>query len=225
MKFLGIQLDDIKRDQDDYRTIDSVKQLFSEKSKTMEAEFNELLRHFTALKNLAATTRDDDSIDWSRYARIIQDFEDGGKYFWQLSCVYEENASREVEAAVQRNIEEKQRHHEKMRAMHELIAQAIVLMHDGVPADDERAQELARKFNSIQDKTGWAMPVNHFILGDAHSSHSGDHAHTNHHASDSMPPSLAEANTSPFGELRNDVGAYFLKASQALQKQQKRKEL
>lgn len=257
MKFLGIQLDDIRAAQHDYRDIESIKQLFRDKSQEMEEQFNELLKHFTALRNLATSTRNDETIDWTRYARIIQDFQDGGKYFWQLSCVYEEKASLEAEEQKQQSIRAHKDHHAKMKAMHELIAQAIVLMHDGVPAEDMRAQEIARKFNEIQEHTGWSVPVNHFVLGAEQHTHVTHHPLSSHdkteeaslpdssvdtykqshdqsedhrHSSQVHPslPSLNPANmmsmmfadtsgdAKAFGELRNDVGEYFLRANKAL---------
>lgn len=199
MKFMGISLDEIKQDRDRYRDIDSVKQLFRDKTDTMEQEFNELLKRFTALKNLAATTRNDTDIDWSRYAQTIEDFEDGGKYFWQLSCVYEEDASRSLEAdlqtAEQRALDDKRK--QSFRDWHELIADSIVLMHDNVPLDDERVRAVAERYLDLHDRYGQYPPEQHFILRDGHMQK--DHAH--------------EA----FGGLRNDVYAYLEKAAAALQ--------
>lgn len=199
MKFMGISLDEIKQDHDGYRDIDSVHRLFNEKTEAMEQEFNELLRRFTALKNLATTTRNDTEIDWPRYAGIIEDFEDGGKYFWQLSCVYEENASQDMEdsshAEEGRDTDEKRK--QSFRDWHELIADSIVLMHDNTPLDDERVQAVAKRYLELHDRYGQFPPEKHFILRDGHMRK--DHAH--------------EA----FGGLRNDVYAYLEKAAAAYQ--------
>jgi DNA-binding transcriptional MerR regulator len=198
MKFMGIPLDEIKNDHDCYRTIASVQELFRAKTNAMEEEFNELLKRFTALKNLATTTRDDIRIDWSRYAGIIEDFEDGGKYFWQLSCVYEEDASRDLEhdlySAEQRG--EEARRKQSFRDWHELIADSIVFMHDDIPADDPCVRPIAQRYIELHERYGQFPPEKHFILRDGHMQE--DHAHA------------------AFGDLRNDVYAYLEKAAQAI---------
>lgn len=198
MKFMGIPLDEIKNNHDRYRTIASVQELFRAKTNAMEEEFNELLKRFTALKNLATTTKDDTQIDWSRYAGIIEDFEDGGKYFWQLSCVYEEDASRNLEhdlhSAEQRD--EEARRKQSFRDWHELIADSIVFMHDDIPAHDPRVRPIAQRYIELHERYGQFPPEKHFILRDGHMQE--DHAHA------------------AFGDLRNDVYAYLEKAAQAI---------
>lgn len=195
MKFMGISLDEIKRSWAEYRDSESVHTLFQEKTDAMEQEFNELLRKFTTLKNLATTTRNDTEIDWARYANIIKDFEDGGKFFWQLSCVYEEDAFEHAHEAG--DLDENLRR-QQFRDWHELIADAIVLMHDNVPTQDERVREIALRYQELTENYGEFRPENHFILRDGHGE--PDHEHP------------------AFGDLRNDVYAYLEQASQALEK-------
>jgi DNA-binding transcriptional MerR regulator len=202
MKFMGVSLDEIKNSTSFYKDAPSVHALFKEKSRAMEEEFSELLKRFTTMKNLIATTRAEDTIDWTHYASIIKDFEDGGKCFWQLSCVYEEGASKnlidDLQSAEHESAEQTRQH--SFREWHELIADVIELMHENTPLDDPRVQTAARHYRSLKMKYGQFPPQKHFILTDQGQEESQDGGQD--HAT--------------FGGLRNTVSNYLERALDAL---------
>jgi MerR family transcriptional regulator, thiopeptide resistance regulator len=198
LKFMGFSIDEIKQQDHGHDDAATVHALFEEKITAMEREFSELLSRFTALKNLATVTRNDSEVDWTRYAGIIEDFQDDGRYFWQLSCVYEDNTSSSLLADL-RDVEEREREdrrRQSFRDWHELIADSIVLMHEEIPFDDPRCQEVARRYRDLRAFHGQFPPARHFILSDD--------------AKGKDPAHLA------FGGLRNDVNDYLEQAAAAL---------
>ncbi len=198
LKFMGFSIDEIKQRNCDYQDMVSTRALIAEKTDVMEREFSELLKRFTALKNLAAVTRNDEEVNWTRYAGIIEDFQDEGKCFWQLSCIYEDGVPTDLLSEL-RNAEEieQERHRQQtFRDWHELIADAIVLMHEGVPCDDPRCRGLALQYRELTTDRGQFPPENHFILSDGTTE--GDKAHQ------------------VFGGLRNDVNLYLQQAAASL---------
>ena len=102
------------------------------------------------------TVKTDAEVNWQHYAHMIERFQDEGKYIWQLSCSFEENAYREQEEAdaeQQRIITEFERK-KTIEQFHKLIAESIRLIHLHESPESEKSQDIARRYLDMHAQFG-----------------------------------------------------------------------
>ena len=155
-KFMGLSITEIRENLNGFEETPSVKLLLDKKINDVEKEMSALMKRFATLKNLSETVKTDTSVNWQHYAHMIERFQDEGKYIWQLSCSFEENAYREQEdAKAQQTICTELERKKAIEAFHKLIAEAIRLIHQQEPADSMNSQNIARRYLDMQAQFGF----------------------------------------------------------------------
>lgn len=196
-KFMGLSITEIRESLSGYMEPPAVKSLLDQKIANVEKEMSALMKRFATLKNLSETVKTDTDVNWQHYAHMIERFQDEGKYIWQLSCSFEENAYREQEeheAEQQRMLDEQERK-KAIEQFHKLIAEAIRLIHTHEPIESENSQDIARRYLDLQAQFGF------------------DIARSKHHdvlITDTTDAGLHDS----FSALRQEVTAYMQAVSQ-----------
>lgn len=75
--------------------------------------------------------------DWRSLAQSIERYQEGGKYFWRLSCVRDEEGEQDAEPAEKDRV---------VGAWHGLISDTLTNMSAGEPPDSERSQAIAERY-------------------------------------------------------------------------------
>jgi len=155
-KFMGLSITEIRESLNGFEETPMVKLLLDAKIADVEKEMSALMKRFATLKNLSETVKTDTEVNWQHYAHMIERFQDEGKYIWQLSCSFEENAYREqeeAEAEQQRIISEYERK-KAIEQFHKLIAESVRLIHQQEPPESEKCQDIARRYLDMQAQFG-----------------------------------------------------------------------
>ncbi len=155
-KFMGLSITEIKESLNGFEETPAVKLLLDAKIADVEKEMSALMKRFATLKNLSETVKTDAEVNWQHYAHMIERFQDEGKYIWQLSCSFEENAYREQEEAdaeQQRIITEFERK-KTIEQFHKLIAESIRLIHLHESPESEKSQDIARRYLDMHAQFG-----------------------------------------------------------------------
>ena len=155
-KFMGLSITEIRENLNGFEEPPSVKLLLDKKIADVEKEMSALMKRFATLKNLSETVKTDAEVNWQHYANMIERFQDEGKYIWQLSCSFEENAYREQEEAKaeqQRILSEMERK-KAIEQFHKLIAESVRLIHMHEPPESEKCQDIARRYLDMQSQFG-----------------------------------------------------------------------
>lgn len=156
-KFMGLSITEIRERLDGIENTITVKELLDKKIVDVEKEMSALMKRFATLKNLSETVKSDSEINWQHYAHMIERFQDEGKYIWQLSCSFEENAYREQEKTRFRqqqafsDLERKK----TIEQFHKLVAESIRLIHQNEPIDSPKCQAIAARYLTMQEQFGF----------------------------------------------------------------------
>ena len=155
-KFMGLSITEIRESLYGFDETPAVKLLLDKKIADVEKEMSALMKRFATLKNLSEAVKNDTEVHWQHYAHMIERFQDEGKYIWQLSCSFEENAYREQE---HRKTEQAQWVDEYERKLaieqfHKLIAESIQLIHQQEPPESEKSQNIAKRYLQMQSQFG-----------------------------------------------------------------------
>ena len=156
-KFMGLSITEIRESLNGFEETPTVKLLLDAKIADVEKEMSALMKRFATLKNLSETVKTDTEVNWQHYAHMIERFQDEGKYIWQLSCSFEENAYREQEEAELEHqiiITEMERK-KAIEQFHKLIAEAIRLIHQQEALDSAKSQAIARRYLDMQAQFGF----------------------------------------------------------------------
>ena len=155
-KFMGLSITEIREHLDGCEETTAVKLLLDKKIADVEKEMSALMKRFATLKNLSETVKSDTAVNWPHYAHMIERFQDEGKYIWQLSCSFEENAYRETEQNETEDIVLTEVDRKKsLEQFHKLIAEAIRLIHQKELPESEKSQEIARRYLEMQAQFGF----------------------------------------------------------------------
>lgn len=139
LKFAGLSLAQIKErmagEADGARTA----AVFSDAMAETEKAFSALLRRYQMLRILsrgvAEAERDGAEPDWESMARVIGRKGEEGRYFWRLSCIYDEEAS-----AVDGDEREPSSERDLVAAWHGIMAECVALMRAQEPLDSPAQQ-------------------------------------------------------------------------------------
>lgn len=151
-KFMGLSITEIRESLNGFEETNAVKLLLDKKISDVEKEMSALMKRFATLKNLSETVKTDTEVNWQHYAHMIERFQDEGKYLWQLSCSFEENAYREQEQEQRKQQADMIEQHKAIEDFHKMIAEAIRLIHQNEPIDSARSQEIARRYLAMQEQ-------------------------------------------------------------------------
>ena len=132
-KFMGLSITEIRESLNGFEETNAVKLLLDKKISDVEKEMSALMKRFATLKNLSETVKTDTEVNWQHYAHMIERFQDEGKYLWQLSCSFEENAYREQEQEQRKQQADRIEQHKAIEDFHKMIAEAIRLIHQNEP--------------------------------------------------------------------------------------------
>ncbi len=156
-KYMGLSITEIRESLGGYCDTPNVKALLDRKIVDVESEMSALMKRFATLKNLSETVKSDTEVNWQHYAHMIERFQDEGKYIWQLSCSFEENAYREQEQAqVQQSLHATVGYPKQgIEQFHKLVAESIQLLHQQEPLDSERCRDFAQRYLDLQTFFGF----------------------------------------------------------------------
>lgn len=144
LKFMGLNINEIKENLEEYNQNDAVSKLIDEKLVDMEKSIMELVKHFTTLKNLKEVVKESNQLNWSHFANVVERFQDDGKYFWKLVGVFEENKYTEHPQKT-----EKQK--SVVENWHNLIADTITLIQNNVTPDSEESRDIAKRYLEMEN--------------------------------------------------------------------------
>ena len=191
-KFMGLSITEIRENLNGFEETPAVKLLLDKKIIDIEKEMSALMKRFATLKNLSETVKTDNEVNWQHYAHMIERFQDEGKYIWQLTCSFEENAYRNQdnsEAKEEQVLTEIQRK-ASIEQFHKLVAESIRLIQQQEPVDSEKCRNIAKRYLEMQEQFGF------------------DISQSRHHdviISDSAEPGLQDS----FSALRQEVTAFI----------------
>lgn len=203
-KFMGLSITEIRDNLNSFDETQTVKLLLDKQIADVEKEISALMKRFTTLKNLSETVKTDTEVNWEHYANMIERFQDEGKYIWQLTCSFEENAYREQEEAEEAHQQRinKIEHKKALEQFHKLIAETVQLLHQRQAPDSEKAQEIARRYLDMQTQFGF----------DINRSKHHDVLITDSTNSDEYNPFPTLHNQESFSTLRKQVTEYILES-------------
>lgn len=98
-------------------------------------------------------------LDWRSLARAIEHYQGSDKYFWRLSCIYDDRDEPEREEPA--GPTEKDR---VVAAWHSLISDALANMTGEEPADSPRSQALAERYLRLQAEEALRPAGEGFVL-------------------------------------------------------------
>lgn len=154
-KFMGLSITDIRQNLNSFEENQSVALLLDKKINDVEKEMSALMKRFATLKNLRETVKSNSDVNWQYYAHVVERFQDEGKYLWQLNCSFEENAYREHENEQRKQQFDQMKQKEAMEDFHQLIAEAIRLIHQNEPRNSKKTQEIARRYMEMSPRIGF----------------------------------------------------------------------
>lgn len=155
-KFMGLSITEIRESLNGFEETNAVKLLLDKKIGDVEKEMSALMKRFATLKNLSETVKSDTEVNWQHYAHMIERFQDEGKYLWQLSCSFEENAYREQEQEQRRHEADLLNQRQAIEDFHKLIAEAIRLMEENEPPESEKSRDLALRYLAMRKNSATA---------------------------------------------------------------------
>lgn len=171
LKYAGLSLAQIKGCLEGGVTRSAARQVFLDALHKTEDSFSTLLSRYATLRALveglegcgscsseaaAAPSDVPGDPDWAGLARSIESFQDDGKYFWRLSCVYDEDAPESEAGAFDKG--------RVVTAWHGLIAEVIINMREREPLDSPKSQELARRYLALRAEDARRPSGQSFLL-------------------------------------------------------------
>lgn len=128
------------------------RRVFADAMRETEGAFSTLLRRYATLRALEQTVADAEAVhgepDWEAMERSIEDKREAGKFFWRLSCIYDDGDAADTTDETGGG-EERQR---TLASWHELMAEAVGLMRSHEPLDSPRSREVARKVCALREE-------------------------------------------------------------------------
>ncbi|MBQ6453270.1 MAG: MerR family transcriptional regulator [Coriobacteriales bacterium] len=152
LKYLGLSLSDIKEKQDSINDSSSFREVLSATMETLEEDFQSLVKRLTVLRSLFKQAGEDPmTVDWMSCAHIIESAQSEGALFWHRLEDAPPVAEQNTDSAATR-----QRSMAVVR-WHELIADTISLMNDGVAPFDERGRRLAERYLDLDAESSGSL--------------------------------------------------------------------
>lgn len=163
---------------------------FARAMRETEDGFSTLLRRYATLKGLAQTVTaaaaEGVEPDWQAMAQSIDSKQGEGRFFWRLSCIYDEEG--EVSEGLSESQSEEK--HDLIAAWHGLMAEAVSLMRHREPLDSPRSREVARKVLELRAEDARLSEGQGFLmLGNV--------------------PEAPHAGNASFDDLRQEMDAYL----------------
>ena len=163
--------------------------VFADAMRETEGAFSTLLRRYATLRALEQTVADAAAAgaepDWEAMERGIEDRREAGKFFWRLSCIYDDNGDGEPDEGA--SSEERQR---LLASWHALMAEAVGLMRSHEPLGSPRSRAVARQVLALREQDALSAEGERvLVLENAPRMH-GDAGST-------------------FGDLRQEMSAYL----------------
>lgn len=137
LKFLGFSLAQIKEAEgiDDCQKLSGA---LDHRMCELEHESMEILRNINTISNLKEHLAASESVRWSDFAQAISDMQNREDVLWMAINGEEYEGSNTSELS-----------HEEISHWHRLMGDTIEAMHDGVQPSDERARDLAIRFEEL----------------------------------------------------------------------------
>lgn len=187
LKYAGLSLAQIKECLGAGRPLDcgQARQLFLDALRETEDAFSSLLKRYATLRSLAEAVGQNDaegSPNWGSLAGSIERLQGEGKYFWRLSCIYDEDEGGPEGDAFNKD--------RVVTEWHGLIAEAINNMREDEPLDSERSRTLALRFMRLRAEDARRPGGQSFLLL--------ENAPVSHHPGGAL-----------FDGMRQEVNAYL----------------
>ncbi len=133
-----------------------------------EEGFSALLRRYETLRGLARAVKEAEASggepDWAALARTIESKRDEGRFFWRLSCVYDNDVAAEPAPAGAAAPEGLSAHRELVAAWHGVMADCVALMRSREPLDSPRSRAVARRVVELRAEDGRLPGGQGFLL-------------------------------------------------------------
>lgn len=219
LKFAGLSLAQIRermaRDAEADHDADlDATSVFEDAVRETEAAFSALLRRYETLRGLARSTaaarRAGEEPDWESMAALIAGHEGEGRYFWRLSCIYDEDPAEDPADRDGRDAREGEdprsgqdlAEHELVAAWHGVMAECVALMRSREPLDSPRSRAVARKVVDLRREDERVSGGRGFLFIE-----SASMAHRPGNAS--------------FGEMHQEMGEYLDRLVEAYQREER----
>lgn len=219
LKFAGLSLAQIRermaRDAEAGPDADlDATSVFEDAVRETEAAFSALLRRYETLRGLArsaaAARRAGGEPDWESMAALIAGHEGEGRYFWRLSCIYDEDPTEDPAGCGERGAqgeagqraERDRAEHELVAAWHGVMAECVALMRSREPLDSPRSRAVARKVVDLRREDERVSGGRGFLFIE-----SASMAHRHGNAS--------------FGEMHQEMGEYLDRLVEAYQREER----
>ncbi len=170
LKYAGLslsQIRDIMADSGTSGTPDEVAGLFEDAVFETEKGFSALLRRHETLRSLVNALKEASRAgrdpDWAALARTIESKRDEGRFFWRLSCLYEDEGADEENGlkAVPGQAEED---HELLAEWHSVMADCVSLLRSREPIDSPRSRSVARHVIELRAKDDRSSDGRGFLI-------------------------------------------------------------
>lgn len=137
LKYLGLSLAQIKEgaNSDDYQSLSDA---LDHRIDELERESVEILRNISTVNGLRSQLSASECVNWSEFAQAISDMQNREDVLWMAINGEEYEGSNTSELS-----------HEEISHWHRLMGDTIEAMHDGVQPSDERARDLAIRFEEL----------------------------------------------------------------------------
>lgn len=184
LKYAGLSLSQIKDLLAGPSDGGAVTKLFSDAMHETEEAFSTLLRRYATLRGLAQTAElaaaAHEEPDWQALAHTIESKRDEGRFFWRLSCIYDEEVATDEASDAPATPAER----DLIAEWHGVMAEAVGLMRSREPLDSPRSRAVAEKVLALREEdarlshgAGFMLlenvPASH-LAGAAASGHSFD---------------------------------------------------
>ncbi|MGI6033333.1 MAG: MerR family transcriptional regulator [Coriobacteriales bacterium] len=186
LKYLGLSLADIRAHQEALNDSDAFRIQIGRTLADLEEDFEALVRRLSIVRKMLADSEDCATTDWTHMAQLIEGDQPDGQSIWRAA---------EMVDVVPAEPKDSEKRGLAVGEWHELIADAIGLISERVPATDERARDLARRYLELEGAQTGSLEDS-FLLMENISPHSGGNG--------------------SFDVLRQSVSAYLDEASAAL---------
>ena len=165
--------------------------LFSDAMRETEAAFSTLLRRYATLRGLTQMARAaadaGEEPDWEALARTIESKRDEGRFFWRLSCIYDEDVATNEDVAAGEDDAanegvaagesgtpgtEAPAGRDLIAEWHGVMAEAVGLMRSREPLDSPRARAVAERVLALREEDARLSHGTGFmLLGNVPASH------------------------------------------------------
>lgn len=192
LKYAGLQLSQIRDLMGQGLPARAAAGVFADAMRETEEAFSTLLRRYATLRGLTQMAEAaSDEPDWEALARTIESKRDEGRYFWHLSCIYDDEPGQGEPAEAQGRDDAR---HDLIAEWHGVMAEAVGLMRSREPLDSPRSQAVARRVVALREQDARLSQGGGFLLL--------ENIPATHLAA-------AEAGGRSFGDLLQEMNAYL----------------